>query len=57
MENREIKFRAYNTKLKKWKFGYDNPNLGGFSLIGEVVLMGQLNTVHLESLLNDIILM
>lgn len=51
---REIKFRAYDTIDKKWLFGYDYENLGGFSLIGEVVLMGQLNTISLSKLLQDV---
>ena len=51
------KFRAYNTKEKKWEFGYDYPNLGGFSLTGEVVLMGELNSVSLDTLFNDLVFM
>ena len=44
---REIKFRAWDKKEKKWSFGYDYKNLGGFSLVGEVVLMGKLSSVPL----------
>jgi hypothetical protein len=38
---REIKFRAWDKKHKKWLLGYDYGNLGGFSLVGECVLMGE----------------
>lgn len=37
---REIKFRAWDDGAKAWLLGYDLPNLGGFSLIGESVLLG-----------------
>lgn len=46
--SREIKFRAWDTVNKKWLFGYDLPNLGGFNLVGEVTLMGELNSVSLD---------
>ena len=39
--NREIKFRAWDKKNNKWLFGYELPNLGGFSLMGEVMIMGE----------------
>ena len=39
--NREIKFRAWDSKTKKWLFGYEYPNLGGFSMKGEVMLFGE----------------
>jgi len=51
---RNLKFRAWDSIDKKWLFGYDYKNLGGFSLFGEVVLMGQLSTISLERL-NDVI--
>jgi len=51
---RQYKFRARDTKENKWLFGYDYPNLGGFSLIGEVVLMGQLNTISLTKLCEEV---
>ena len=38
---KEIKFRAWDKKQRKWLLGYEYPNLGGFSLFGEVVLMGE----------------
>ncbi len=41
MSMREIKFRAYDKKKKKWLVGYDVGNLGGFSLFGEVMLLGE----------------
>jgi len=49
---REIKFRVWNKKEKKWMFGYDYPNLGGFSLLGEVVMMGELSSVPISELQN-----
>ena len=39
--NREIKFRAWDDKKKEWLLGYDLPNLGGFSLNGECMLLGE----------------
>ncbi len=48
MKSREIKFRAWDTVDKKWLFGYEYPNLSGFNLVGEVTLMGELNSVSLE---------
>ncbi len=38
---REIKFRAWDNKNKKWLLGYEI--LGGFNLLGEIVLLGNLN--------------
>ena len=38
---REIKFRAWDNKNKKWLLGYEYHNLGGFSMFGETVLMGE----------------
>lgn len=38
---REIKFRAWDNKKKEWLMGYEMPNLGGFSLFGECVLLGE----------------
>lgn len=40
MNNREIKFRAWDDKAKEWLCGYELPNLGGFSLWGETILLG-----------------
>lgn len=54
---REFKFRAWNTFERKWEFGYEYPNLGGFSLTGEIVLMGELNSVSLDTLLHCVIFM
>jgi uncharacterized phage protein (TIGR01671 family) len=45
MENRIIKFRAWDNKNKAWLCGYEYPNLGGFSLTGEVVLFGEWGNV------------
>lgn len=38
---REIRYRAWDSVNKEWLFGYNSPNLGGFSMFGEVVLMGE----------------
>lgn len=38
---RPIKFRIWDKAEKKWLFGYEKPNLGGFSLFGETVLSGE----------------
>lgn len=50
---RKLKFRCWDKKESKWLFGYEYPNLGGFTLFGEVVLMGELNSISLDRL-NDI---
>ncbi len=38
---REIKFRAWDAGKKEWLCGYEMPNLGGFSLLGETVILGE----------------
>ncbi len=38
---RQIKFRAFDIAKKEWLLGYELPNLGGFSLFGETVMMGE----------------
>jgi|ERR1035437_2686433 uncharacterized phage protein (TIGR01671 family) len=38
---REIKFRAWDNKKKEWLLGYELKNLGGFSLFGELMLLGE----------------
>ena len=38
---RQFKFRDYDKVNKKWLLGYEYPNLGGFSLVGETVLFGE----------------
>lgn len=51
---RQIKFRCWNKKDKKWMFGYEYPNLGGFSLTGEVMLLGEfMSEISLDMLVND----
>lgn len=42
---KDIKFRAFDNKNKKWLLGYEYPNLGGFSMFGECVLMGEWENV------------
>ena len=49
---REIKFRAWDNKKKEWLMGYEMPNLGGFSLFGECVLLGEWSSV-LDTFLFD----
>ena len=53
---RQIKFRAWDKKNKKWLFGYDYSHLGGFSLLGEVVLLGEIQKIQLHDL-KDIAIM
>ena len=48
--NREIKFRCWDKKEKEWMFGYET--LGGFSLIGEIIMCGELSSIPLEYLTN-----
>lgn len=55
MQN-QLMFRAWDKKEKEWLFGYGYKSLGGFSLIGEVVLLGELNSIRLEKLLDDIVI-
>ena len=50
---REIKFRVWSTKENKWMFGYEYPNLGGFSLVGETILLGEFGKYNLERYFND----
>jgi len=38
---RTIKFRAYDKVKKEWLLGYEYPNLGGFSMFGEMMMMGE----------------
>jgi uncharacterized phage protein (TIGR01671 family) len=54
--SRQLKFRAWDTVDKKWLFGYEYSSLGGFSLVGEVTLMGELNSVALDRW-NDVAIM
>lgn len=52
--SKSYKFRAWDKVDKKWLFGYEYPNIGGFSLIGEVVLMGELSSIPLNKLIDDV---
>lgn len=45
LERRFFKFRAWDNGKKEWLLGYNYPNLGGFSLDGECVLMGEWESV------------
>ena len=55
--SREIKFRIWSTKENKWMFGYEYPNLGGFSLVGETVLLGEFGRYELDRYFNDFAIM
>jgi uncharacterized phage protein (TIGR01671 family) len=49
---REIKFRAWDNGAKKWLLGYEYPNLGGFSLFGEIMLMSEWSQILNAYILN-----
>ena len=38
---KSLKFRAWDKAKKEWLMGYEMPNLGGFSLFGESVMLGE----------------
>ena len=42
---RDLKFRAWDNNSKEWLLGYERPNLGGFSMFGEVMLCGEWSSV------------
>lgn len=48
--NREIKFRAWDDGKEEWLMGYEMPNLGGFSMFGEMVLLGEWSAILNEFL-------
>ena len=49
---RDIKFRAWDKGANKWLLGYEYPNLGGFSLFGECMLLGEWSNVLNDYILN-----
>lgn len=51
---RQIKFRIWDKKNNDWLFGYKES--GGFSLLGEIVMLGELSAIRLERL-NDLVVM
>ena len=53
MKQRDLKFRGWDTVAKQWCYGYEE--FGGFNILGETVLMGELGRYPLEHLLNNII--
>ena len=55
--NRNLKFRVWSTKENKWMFGYEYPNLGGFSLVGETILLGEFGKYSLERYFEDFAIM
>ena len=36
-----IKFRIFDKVKKEWLLGYELPSLGGFSMVGEMMMMGE----------------
>lgn len=49
----EYKFRAWDARNNKWLLGYELPNLGGFSMKGEVMAFGEYTAVLSEFKLQD----
>ena len=49
---REIKFRAWDKGKTEWLLGYEYPSLGGFSLFGECMLMGEWGHILNDYILN-----
>ena len=47
---RPIKFRAWDNIMKEWLLGYEYPNLGGFSIVGETMMMGEWSSVLTDML-------
>lgn len=45
---KQIKFRAWDTDHKKWLFSYKQ--LGGFSLFGETIMLGEWEAIPLSKL-------
>lgn len=52
-EMRHFKFRAWDNKAKQWLCGYEYKNLGGFSLFGEVMLMGEWSGILSRFIVNQ----
>jgi len=50
--NRIYKFRAWDNGTKKWLLGYEYSDLGGFSLFGECMLMGEWGHILNNYILN-----
>jgi uncharacterized phage protein (TIGR01671 family) len=49
---RDIKFRAWDDEKKQWLLGYEYSNLGGFSLFGECMLLGEWSHILNAYILN-----
>ncbi len=47
---RQIKFRAWDDLKKEWLLGYEFPALGGFSIAGETMMMGEWSCVLTDML-------
>jgi len=54
---RNFKFRVWSAVEKKWMFGYECPNLGGFSMVGETILLGEWGRYPLERYFEDFVIM
>lgn len=57
---RTIKFRAWDKGENKWLLGYEYPNLGGFSMLGETMMMGEYTNLissYFPNRIKDIVLM
>ena len=50
--SRNKKFRAWDNGTKHWLLGYEYPNLGGFSLFGECMMMGEWSHILNNYILN-----
>lgn len=57
---RDLKFRVWNKKRREWLLGYEFESLGGFSMLGEVQMMGAyaaLLTSYFPDRIDEIVLM
>ena len=48
MNQREIKFRAWDLKEQRWLFEYEQ--MGGFSLVGEIIMLGEWSSLPTDKL-------
>lgn len=42
---RDLKFRAWDNVKKEWLLGYEYKNIGGFSIFGEMMMMGEWSNI------------
>lgn len=52
-KQRKLKFRAWDDHAKKWLCGYGYPSIGGFSMFGEVMMMGEWSEIITRFILNQ----